>query len=464
MNKKYGMVTTQKPMANVVMGFSKRESLNNINSNENLSSIDRKKDTIPSRIQTIKGLLDGKNLDLMVNFDNTETENFIYPSGYKDSDSGDSSRDSSLDTVRSTDSRYILNKKMHDFRNIIKQIGGKLCYIKSGTSGHTFKGIINNEDGTKINYAVKVVAYKKREKYGGINDIARPENAELMMIKLLSYFVVKGYTPHIVLPIGTFNTNINNFINLVDDGYVKKESKKYQDFLENYKKNYYHDQVSILISEWANRGDLLDFIRNNYREITLTVWKVFFFQILSVLAVIQYKYPTFRHNDLKANNILVQKVIKKGRNCRYTVNKIKYKLPNIGYQLKLWDFDFACIPGTINNAKVDAKWTNEINVNPVQNRYYDMHYFFNTLINKGFFPKFMTDDTIPKEAKEFVNRIVPPIYQNSEYVTEKGRILVNTEYLTPEKVLKSDVFFEEFRVTNDKLQIQSRDTKHRKKV
>ena len=61
------------------------------------------------------------------------------------------------------------------------------------------------------------------------------------------------------------------------------------------------------MSEWANKGDLLDFIRRHYNKLTLIHWKVFLFQIISTLAVIQSKFPSFRHNDLKANNILVHK-------------------------------------------------------------------------------------------------------------------------------------------------------------
>ena len=51
-------------------------------------------------------------------------------------------------------------------------------------------------------------------------------------------------------------------------------------------------------------GDLLEYIRNKHSEINFKFWKVIFFQILSTLAVIQAKFPEFRHNDLKANNIL----------------------------------------------------------------------------------------------------------------------------------------------------------------
>lgn len=42
----------------------------------------------------------------------------------------------------------------------------------------------------------------------------------------------------------------------------------------------------------------------------------------------------------------------------------KYNVTNIGYQIKLWDFDFACIPGVIKNSKVSADWTTNINVIP----------------------------------------------------------------------------------------------------
>jgi hypothetical protein len=150
------------------------------------SSLEPKKydvDSIPMRIEFIKSLLDGKELNSLVNFDETATEYFIGID--EDAESGDSH-----------DTRIILKKRLLDFKKIILEIGGKLKYIKSGTTGHTFKGIVKNENELDFEYAVKVVAYPKKERYGSINDTRRPENAELMMIKLLSYFVVNKQTPH----------------------------------------------------------------------------------------------------------------------------------------------------------------------------------------------------------------------------------------------------------------------------
>lgn len=395
-------------------------------------------DSIPFRINFIKELLNSKDLKPLVNFDITDTENFVS----KKIDDIDSNEYSS---VHSHDTRQSLNKKLMDFNSVISQIGGKLLYIKSGSTGHTFKGIMDaNNDN--LSYAVKVVAYPKKENYGDIYDTRRPENAELMMIKLLSYFVIKKQTPHIILPIATFYTNITPFVNLIKEDIVDEENKKYNEFIEKYKNKEYHDNVSILISEWATRGDFLDYVRKHYKNFKLIHWKVFFFQLISTLAVIQSKFPAFRHNDLKANNILVTKVPKKeGSFSIYKVSGLEYIIPNIGYQLKLWDFDFACIPGIIDNEKVSSEWTKQINVIPEQNRYYDMHYFFNTFIKRGFFSQFMEEDCIPQEAKDFVNRIVPKKYQEGKYVHKRGRILIKDEYILPNDVLKKDPFFIQFR-------------------
>lgn len=331
-----------------------------------------------------------------------------------------------------------------DFGDVINQIGGKLVYVKSGTTGHTFRGFNPNEPN-EPNFAVKIVAYPKRENYGDLNDIRRPENAELMMLKVLSYFVINNQTPHLVLPIGTFNTSIRPFLSLGKNGIV--DNKKYCQFIKRYKKGDLHNEVSVLISEWADGGDLLEYIRGKYKTITLREWRVILFQIISALAVIQAKYPGFRHNDLKANNILIQNIESRNKNnkFKYKINNQVYILPNIGVQIKLWDFDFACIDGIVDNTKVNAEWTDKINVNSTTNRYYDIHYFFNTLVRKGFFPEFWDTPEISKQVKDFVKRIVPEQYTTGPKIAERGRLLVNEEFIKPDDILKNDPFFERLR-------------------
>jgi hypothetical protein len=386
---------------------------------------------IPFRLESIKKMIDGKCLDYMIDFNNTEDVPNQIGSGRSNND----------------DIREILPKKYIDFNKAIKDLGGKLLYIKSGSTGHTFKGVYpppNNEN--KPNYAVKIVAYPRKQNYGDMFNVKRPENAELIMLRILSNFVRDKHTPHLVLPITTFNTSIKPFISLPKDNIVN--NKKYDAFVKRYKKGEYYDNVSVLISEWANSGDLLDYIKNNYKTMKSKHWISIFFQILSVLAIIQNKYPGFRHNDMKANNILVHKIEtnKTHNKFKHKINGQTYIVPNIGIQIQLWDFDFACIPGIVDNSKVDAEWTDKINVKAEQNRYYDVHYFFNTLTKKGFFPEFWTEEEIPEKIKEFVRRVIPEKYsKEGKFVTERGRILVNDEYITADLILKNDPLFKVMR-------------------
>ncbi len=381
------------------------------------------------RTNKIKTILEGNNLKSLIDLESNETEAFI-------------------NVKKENDIRDVLNKKVLDFGDVINQIGGKLVYVKSGTTGHTFRGF-NPDNSNDTNFAVKIVAYPKRENYGDLNDIRRPENAEIMMLKVLSYFVINNQSPHLVLPIGTFNTSIRPFLSLGKNGIV--DNKKYAQFIKRYKKGDLHNEVSVLISEWADGGDLLEYIRDNYKTVTLREWRVILFQIISALAVIQEKYPGFRHNDLKANNILIQKIESRNKNnkFKYKINNEIYILPNIGIQIKLWDFDFACIDGVVDNTKVNAEWTDKININCKMNRYYDIHYFLNTLVRKGFFPEFWETPEISKQVKDFFKRIVHEEYKTGPKIAERGRLLVDEEFITPDQILKTDPFFDRLRPKNN---------------
>jgi len=389
----------------------------------------KKYNFVNERINNIETLLNNSSVDSIVNYKNSEEEII---NKYLHTD----------------DIRELMPKKFLDFSIAINKIGGKLLYIKSGSTGHTFKGIHPPESNNKQSYAVKIVAYPKKENYGDMYNVKRPENAELLMIKLLSQFVIKKQSPHIILPISTFNTSIKPFLNLTKNDIIN--NKRYDQFIKRYEKGEYYQNVSVLISEWANNGDLLDYIRKNYKNFKTKHWRAIFYQLLSVLAIIHAKYPSFRHNDLKINNLLVNEIAISPSDDKYyyKINGQIFHVPNIGFQIKLWDFDFACIPGIVDNSKVSAEWTNKINIKPCKNRYYDIHYFFNTFAKKGFFPEFWTEHYIPECVKEFVNRIVPEKYKTGDLVSERGRVLVDDEYLTPDEILKNDPFFKVWRVSN----------------
>lgn len=336
-------------------------------------------------------------------------------------------------------------KSIVNIRDVFADMGMRIEYLKSGTTGHTFKAIC--EDDPNIMLAVKVCAYPKDD-YGGINNKARPENVELKILTLLSPFVVNRKTPHLVIPLTTFNTSITNFIK-TPKSFINLNDKKnrlYKKFIVRYDKGEFEELVSVLVSEWWNGGDLLDYIRNNYEKMTRRTWCVIFFQILFTLTLIQEKYPDFKHNDFKPNNILLKRTEYQGNEFyKYNIAEAMFLIPDVQMQVGIWDFDFACIDGIVENNKVNSRWAHKVNITKKRNQYYDINFFFNTLTSKQFFPQFYKGG-VPDEIVEFVHRVVPPRYRNgSKNVNEKCRILIDKEFTTPYKILMTDPLFAKYR-------------------
>ena len=339
------------------------------------------------------------------------------------------------------------NNKIHNFYKVIKSIGGELKHIESTTTNHVFKCMISIGTDTTVNYRLEVIIHSNNDSYGDIDNMEKPENAGLLIMKLLSGLVVKKLTPHIVLPISIFRTSVKAFLNLYSSSELlncSSDISQYKDFIKRYKESTYFDVATILISEWSNGHTLDKFLNDNHKHLTLLEWQVIFFQVISVLAVIQNQYPEFRHNNMVPNKIFVQKMKKVDDKTLYKYNicNTSYSIPEIGFQIRLSNFSLACIPGIIENKAVQSKFTDLLNIKPEQNRYYDMHFFFNSLIRKQFFQDIM--EKMPK-IKLFIDTVVPLKFRSGQYVTQTGRLLVNTEYLLPDMVLKIDPLFENFR-------------------
>ena len=345
---------------------------------------------------------------------------------------------------------------VHKILPIMIIINAKLKYVSSGSTGHFFKGVILKSDTSSFKddnnilaqFALKMTPYIKNPHYKSIYEISRPENTELKMLKVLSYFVLSGQTNHLILPVHSCYCSIHEFLKIMQLNKIIDEQKKYQRFIERYNNHEYEDTVSVMISELANQGDFLKFIKDNYLKFKNYYWKIFFFQLLSVLAIIQYQFPAFRHNDLKANNILVHDNIESNQ-YSYFINNKKYITPPFRYIIKLWDFDFACIPNIVDNIKIKEKYFNNMNITMQQNRYYDIHFFFCTLIDGGFFPQIMDPKIVGNDTVDFIKRIIPPkyrIFKNNKNVNDKGRLMINDEFTTPLKIIENDKYFDEFRI------------------
>lgn len=389
----------------------------------------------------------------------------------------------------------IIVKEIHTLEDIVNRFEIELHYVKSGSTGHTFKAKCRKTG--KIIFAIKVAAYPlyledpkdpNSRVIRVVDDIKQAQNTELRMILLLSKLVMHGKTPHIVLPLWTFNTHTSIFVEMgmakdrpsatPDRPYrsrgapnLLRRSAQYLEFVEGYRRGELDEISSVLVSEWCDQGDLLDYIRNRIEkrnEISEEEWKIIFFQTLIMLAKIHEVYPNFKHNDFKCNNILMQSTPSENKGKYYCYplgDRLELIVPDIGYQLKMWDFDFASIGQYVPNSKVDSRWAEGLGISSKQNQYYDVHYFFHFFLTDSICPGM--DRILPPSIMEFIRRIIPTKYrprlvevikthqvtgkkkkflkETNQNLNRSSRLFQNVCYTTPIEILNRDTLFKEFR-------------------
>ena len=134
----------------------------------------------------------------------------------------------------------------------------------------------------------------------------------------------------------------------------------------------------ILYFEYVNGISLREYIRTR-RDLTLIQLKSIVAQVSYNLHRISKKFPTFRHHDLHTDNILVRPVARK--NIPIEVGDTKYTIDNGGLELVMIDFGFASFPG-IPNPLVNKKNYINIGIHRNSNKYYDLHFFLNSIHNE----------------------------------------------------------------------------------
>ena len=134
----------------------------------------------------------------------------------------------------------------------------------------------------------------------------------------------------------------------------------------------------ILYFEYVNGVSLRDYIQTR-RDITLIQLKSIVAQVCYNLYRIHKKFPAFRHHDLHSDNILVRPITRK--NIPIQVGDTKYTIDNGGLELVMIDFGFASFPG-IPNPLVNKKNYINIGIHRNSNKYYDLHFFLNSVHNQ----------------------------------------------------------------------------------
>lgn len=258
------------------------------------------------------------------------------------------------------------------------------------------------------------------------NDLKRKELNNAMMHYILSEVVINDKFKHVILPLMMIDISLDNLSksNVIYDVIRKKE--------ENSDTKYY-----MFITEgYYKLSPLKIFLDKSYDKLNLLSWKVLIFQVLYTLYKISERLPGFRHNKLDLNSIrlYVRKEQNNKSNTTYHVGTNKFIIPDVGFDVKLTDFE---------NASTNLINNKELKENP----FYDIYYF---LISLYLFIKSKKVNSNTKLVIDFIKNLIPislipdKSLNINNIINEQLIEQKMEQILSPIMILNKNNFFEQF--------------------
>jgi hypothetical protein len=296
----------------------------------------------------------------------------------------------------------ILNDRLEFVKKIITIFGYKYILKK-------------NNDPHSVNIVLYI--YNNDEK----NNIYSSQNINKVFMKLFSDFLSYELTRHIQLQILNVDllmsdldeliTNIVELKPLLDIENVLGKTVSVS-IIEHFFKMDSLDNFldSKLLKKWSNSKDEIEFI-------------TLIFQVIHTLAIIQNKYPNFRHNNLNVKFIdgYIQNV--NDVKIPYSFNGTNYLLPNNGFIYKMNNFESSIIVDTIINENLDDDLR-------TIDQFYDVNTFLTSL--KKHIDSF--NISIPKKTSVFINKYIDNKKDNINAST-----ILNDEYFNLIKNIENSI-------------------------
>ena len=133
----------------------------------------------------------------------------------------------------------------------------------------------------------------------------------------------------------------------------------------------------IMYSEYVNGGTLEDYIYKNITKLRPIHFRVIVTQMLYNLYRLHEKYPSFRHNDLHAKNVLVNVDVPTLKTESYKVGNMTLNVEDVGLKLLLNDYGLSTMKNIINPSIGGLR--KEWGIDPKSHFMYDTHLFLNAL-------------------------------------------------------------------------------------
>ena len=266
------------------------------------------------------------------------------------------------------------------------------------------------------------------------NTLNSPSNNDSLFSYLLSQLVLKRKTNHILLPIINFDIEFEKIESLIKNLPIFSSIKEKVEFEEVNK------IMSIRIREHFFKSKLL---KEHLQEHSCD-YKPLLFQLIHALAIIQDEFPGFRHNNLTIDNILIYIKKEEFSENVYEFGKDKWVIPNIGFDIKISNFEKSTLP---NYYEISQRDTNVPYIND-ENNYFDLHTFLNSLIEGNNKMSLKTNTSCDLETKKFLDKVIPQqlrgikndsFYLSKNVIVAKPAELLNDPYFKEYKNIKKEI-------------------------
>jgi len=210
---------------------------------------------------------------------------------------------------------------------------------------------------------------------------------------------------------------------------------------------------NVMYIEFANAGTVMTFMDNIIKTKKLHILVPYYFkliitQVLYRLYEIQKIMPTFRHNDLHLDNVMISREGKKNGYTLYNIGRHKVLRKNMGIVSYLSDFGFSNYSGLEQQDVISGMHKEGYGIAKNSHPTYDAHFFLNCLYNK------YKNEQLFRGTKIFLETIFSPSYlkRESQHV-ENYRLRYNVKHSIPsiEQIFMSNYFIK--KVENKSLEI-----------
>ncbi len=265
-----------------------------------------------------------------------------------------------------------------------------------------------------------------------------PSNVEANVLLKLRKLVVRNTIPNICL---LYKYCVIPAWTVIDRGVPISALQKWRHWVSLWPPKCRKECIVVMM-EYCRGGSLRTLVKQTV--LSVSAWKSIIWQVLFTLAMLNDKFPNFRHNDMHLGNILTENTVCARQTglkwCwKYIYQGETFYIPNHGTALRICDFDWASSTEFVNAKMHKAEFRNDVPQMEGPN-VFDIHYFLNVVHSYS---------KVPKTIKNWIVGVY-----GREGVRENSTVCINrrlrknipnisTMFPTPQTLLHHD-FFREF--------------------